>query len=307
MSTNCLVTKLKGEVNNTSLPKLGEICFNIISNGTTTSFTIANNSNEKFIARCVGTTFTDGTTEKEAPANADTTFTVNRIAGAKVFVGNKYNIPSLTMYSGGGFAIDTADMKYCSKLRYGKALRLSGNIEDVVPLVQNSLLTELSIWSAGIYSVSGDISVLASVASKITDDLNIMSENVYGDATSVLENLGGVNNTHNIDLSNTKVSLDCSLITHDRIPCVSGYSIKNEWKGTRSGDRKIIAFDSCNFTTYVDAMLINQADCQVGYTGLTGDKFRTIKVYGTRTSESDAAVATLKSKGYTVIVNDITL
>jgi len=52
---------------------------------------------------------------------------------------------------------------------------------------------------------------------------------------------------------------------------------------------------------YIDAMLINQSNCQIGID--TSEFGRTISVHDTRTSASDAAVATLKSKGYTVKVN----
>ena len=49
-------------------------------------------------------------------------------------------------------------------------------------------------------------------------------------------------------------------------------------------------------------MLINQAKCVVGFTSSDNSFKKAITARGTKTSASDAAVATLQQKGYTVLV-----
>lgn len=79
------------------------------------------------------------------------------------------------------------------------------------------------------------------------------------------------------------------------------------WDGERDDELPIITITPINnahinLGDYVDAMLINQAKCQA-----TEQTVKEINVYGNRTSASDAAVSTLKGKGYDVVINGISL
>ena len=73
----------------------------------------------------------------------------------------------------------------------------------------------------------------------------------------------------------------------------SGHTTNFTWKGTKGG--KIVACSNCNFGNDLDAFLNNMAELEAGV-------YNWISVIGTRTSASDAAVATLQSKGYTVSI-----
>ena len=66
---------------------------------------------------------------------------------------------------------------------------------------------------------------------------------------------------------------------------------------TRPSSAYIIALGGAPLPSNVDKMLQDQAQCKVG----TPTK-KVISVIGTRTSASDAAVATLQQKGYTVSI-----
>ena len=76
------------------------------------------------------------------------------------------------------------------------------------------------------------------------------------------------------------------------------FSVETFTWSNRPSDYKILAIIGCNLGTYVDQMLIDQAKLDVGDT--YSDKI--IDVIGTRTSASDAAVATLQGKGFTISV-----
>lgn len=80
------------------------------------------------------------------------------------------------------------------------------------------------------------------------------------------------------------------------------------WATNRPSDANIISLNYINLGNYVDAMLINQANCNaVDSVDLDFNFQKIINVHGTRTSASDDAIETLKSKGYTVKVNNVEL
>lgn len=80
------------------------------------------------------------------------------------------------------------------------------------------------------------------------------------------------------------------------------------WETNRPSDANIISMNYIRLNN-LDTMLINQANCQaVDSVDIIASGFnKNIIVYGTRTSASDTAVQTLKEKGYTVMVNGVTL
>ena len=79
-----------------------------------------------------------------------------------------------------------------------------------------------------------------------------------------------------------------------------------EWTARPSSSKIISIFGSPKLAN-VDKMLQDQANCVVAITSTTAEYRRTISATGTRTAASDNAVATLKSKGYIVIINGVTL
>lgn len=83
------------------------------------------------------------------------------------------------------------------------------------------------------------------------------------------------------------------------IDCGSG--VGYTWS-SRPSSSKIIAIPNKATMGNIDKMLQDQAQCQVGFTSSDNTSYKTITVAGTRTSASDAAVAALQSKGYTVSI-----
>ncbi len=80
--------------------------------------------------------------------------------------------------------------------------------------------------------------------------------------------------------------------------CYSGCSFTWSSRATTSWP---IAFKYVNLGKYLDAMLINQAKCALESTA----SVKIMSLYGTRTSASDSAVTTLQNKGWTITVTEI--
>lgn len=76
---------------------------------------------------------------------------------------------------------------------------------------------------------------------------------------------------------------------------------KIKWT-TRNSPAKIIGIGNSPALDNIDKMLQDQARCETGITSSSSSWKKVITAKGTRTSASDAAVATLQQKGYTVSV-----
>lgn len=118
-----------------------------------------------------------------------------------------------------------------------------------------------------------------------------------------LESLKNLTSLRSIQIDETKVTgLDISKtpasVSHLR------FSTPATWT-SRPSSSNIIALEAKTNNAKmenIDKMLQDQAQCQVGFTSSDGVWMKTIHVYGTRTSASDDAVATLQQKGYTISI-----
>lgn len=243
--------------------------------------------------RVIGGYATDRTLQSNLGKDGNTKDVMYFSAGSKVYFNNKYDLVSISTHkTGNNFnnsekVVHIEDFKYSSKLsnvdiRYCKVV---GELSDICSpklsslFISNSNITgdisallnskELAILECASTKLSGNISVLSSL-SKLKA-LNVAYvEGIYGDI-SVLSSIEQL---------------------------TSGLLTKLSWNSTRASSLKIMALTNANLGNDVDKMLINQAECQVGTN-------KTISVFGTKTTASDAAVATLQQKGYTVSVTPI--
>ena len=161
-----------------------------------------------------------------------------------------------------------------------------------------ALLDKYSISSIEIQStntnigVSFDVSILKYLSSLKT--LNLTNTLVSGDIGD-LSNLPSLEKAY---LKGSNYSGDLS-----KMPSMLSFISFKYDKGSRltwkNRDTKypIMSIEGTAFLDNVDAMLINQSNCAE-----SNETLKIIEVNGTRTSASDAAVATLQSKGYTVSI-----
>ena len=198
-----------------------------------------------------------------------------------------------------------------------------GNVDD---LLRKDTLRSLVIgYNNYLYSlnINGNI---ANANSNIVQ-LTLRNTNIHCDLSSLPEN----NNLYYLDLAHSAgLTGSISTITDSKFPSITyfgiaytgvsggelatlpkkvnfitGNGLQNasfSWKQSRPTDAFILALENINLGSDIDAMLINQANCQIGYTHNKEEWFKKIIATGTRTSASDAAIATLQEKGYTISV-----
>lgn len=321
-----LFTRLEGSSNNPSILRLGELVMS--SNLTTTDkaedyILIGGDSENAVTVEMLDGYFRDS---QQGSGNNGTKKEINlpyalypSLGEHKISVMPKYDITQIrnvVMY------ID--DLKYSQNLNSLRLLK--GSTGDLESLADKNKLTVLSLNEC---DITGDIASLAGLT-------NLTAFNVSGckDITGDIASLKGLTKITSINLTFTNLSGNCesikSIRISDAINLFKGNKIGGDisqlntdgnfisflsrtskdvsWKTTRSSSEKILAIEgSPNFGDDLDAMLINQANCTKGFIDSDNQYKKEITVLGNRTSASDTAVASLKAKGYKVIVNNVEL
>ena len=167
--------------------------------------------------------------------------------------------------------------------------QVSGDIVNLRPLTS---LKIIQTWGT---TVTGDIANF-----KYLTSLNEIA------VTNMTGNIGELSSLSNLE---TMALLLCNL-TGDisKLPNSFRYLFIEQSNGSnltwvsRNSSAKIIALHLTVNLDNIDKMLQDQAECQIGYKDSDGINYKSITVKGNRTSASDAAVATLQQKGYTVSI-----
>lgn len=308
---NCLVTKLKGVVDNDDILKLGEIRFLT--------------SKSDSINRCY-LSFTESTTVKiindghfynsttsdlgkDLSLSAQQSSVGTKVSpGSLIQINNKYALASISFGTLEN-KISLAELKY-SPLVYLYAEK--DNIEGDISNLAGRQMDFISILNNP--SVYGDIAVLKGMPLTV---LQLQGTQVTGNVSALkgmaltivqINNLitGDISNLSSVkaeEISALNLNGDLSTLTSDTLHHVSSKGVNPfTWKGERDSSLKILSLTRIRMNEDVDKMLINQAKCQVGFNSESPSWYKTIKIIGTHTSASDAAVQTLQSKGYTVSI-----
>lgn len=380
---DCLVTKLKGTVDDTSLLKMGEMRLkkSMVSswNDKVQSFVIK--FNEPVTLSIIG----DGYfTDKEGTTNKGKNLSISTGNSVSVYVSNgdfeisipnKYAISRFNFNSGEGDdtldaemnkskSFDVASLNYSNDLAYlslantgayGDArgwnfpmlenvylansdivlnTKAIGTLKLVKDVIANALnidgdiselsgLTAIQTLNLSQTDISGDVASLSGLDTLLVLNINNCAS-VYGSLSSFtsltkltqlnlsytgvtgsVDSLSALADLASLSIAGLNVTGDVSKLPN-KIAFISGAGNTGAgftWRSTRSGSAYIIALEQVNLGSYVDAMLNNQANCQIGYTGHDSEPwYKVISATGTRTSASDSAISTLQEKGFTVTV-----
>lgn len=161
-------------------------------------------------------------------------------------------------------------------------------------------LTDLTKVSLDNTQVSGDIANLKNLTALTSINLYNAQVPLTGD----IGQLSTLSSCRSMSFKYSKLTGDLAIL-----PSKLGYASFASDKGsvftwsTRQSTAKIIAIEGNARLTNIDKMLQDQAQCQVGFLPNDAAWLKMISCVGTRTSASDAAIATLQQKGYTVSIN----
>lgn len=325
----CLITKLAGSVDNNSLLKIGEFRIKVSKIDNPSEKTQGFNLifKEKVTATILG----DGYfTDKTLSENNGKTMEIPALTNKDIFVSNgdyeisfdsKYPLRTLKFKADSVIGVYKSDVK-----------NRSLNLYD---LNFCNIIEELDIFSPNVY---GNLSSFTNMSN--LSFVNIQSDNVYGDYSSLeglkklsastlignsmkgntssiskldslvdgtfknlegdISKLSSLKNLKTLWLPTSKVNGDLATLPAPFYFISTEGDVSFTW-GTRPSTSSIIAITGSPRIDNVDKMLQDQAQC--ASTAPSGNvQYKTISVKGTRTSASDAAVAALQSKGYTVLI-----
>lgn len=296
----CLVTKLNGVVNNDSIPKIGELIIEV------------NDANGE-VLEFYGTTYENIAvrTSGNVTLSDSSTNSIKNVSGTgKIFLSSmndKYPTGIITWTSKKlAFPnLSSSFLKGCATYNIN-----AGGYE--FPLKSN--LYSLTMNNARLKGTFGAISIVKCNSCILNNDepLNLNTFNVSnltsfswtaGKITGDISRLDSVHAPNLVKQRNLDLWGNTSTLTGDVSKMLKdgGYILMSGEKVTwsnRPSDYKILAIGGCNLGTDVDQMLIDQAKLDAGDTYYQ----KYIDVKGTRTSASDAALATLQGKGFTISV-----
>lgn len=289
--SKCLITKLSGSVNNSSLLKIGEIrVFKKTGSNISPYSFITFRQFASFESLGSGIYRTDSFTEKygqKYQLNANEALTFYIKPGEGISIPDKYELDRLE------FVQCKADI---DQFLYSKIKKLNlydsdldGNLEN---LIREGYLTEINVKGA----------------TKLSCDLSLFNgkENQY---TVIF--LGGIGRTDgNISIFNNFSKLmalgvskgatgDVSLLSNSVLAFTSSSDSNFTWSTERTGTKIMAISGFPNFGLDLDNVLINLSKLDAN---TSGDASKEISVKGTRTSASDAAITTLQQKGYNVSI-----
>ena len=298
----CLVTKLNGIVNNGSLLKIGEFRIKTKKweSPSEGSNILSISFNKDTEVKIIGDGyFTDSTNQNLGKVKS---VSAGNIADLKfsngdyeISISNKYAITFIQLNGSNNF-VDVGGFKYSKDL---KSIALPRGTEgDISNLSDLTKATKISIPSS---SVSGNISSISNLLD--LKDISFQNTNVAGG----IDSLKTLTKLDSLRLADTKVSGDLSLLAPSArfLALNSANGQIFTWANNRASNSKILAIYGNPRIANVDAMLINQASCQKGFTDSDHPSFKYIQVVGKKTSASDTAVSQLQELGYTISVLDI--
>lgn len=285
----CLVTKLSGVVSNNKLAKIGELAFPLDENITSIGYA----SNADATLRIADGTFENGSNSKFVDLSEwETSLRFSSKKDAILLVPNKKDITIFSVNANKSYnaPFNISELKYMKHLKYTSFNSNTGAYGDIASIPPTVVSLNLNNTS-----VSGDIQSLET----IPQDLMLDNTGVYGDVSTRMGNISRITakNVFGLhgDLSKFGIELPQNYTLFFSSPSSFTWS-------ERPASALILALENCNLGNYVDKMLQDQANCKATTASNPPSWYKLINVKGTRTSASDAAVATLQQKGYTVSV-----
>lgn len=299
----CLITKLNGVVDNELIPKLYEIRIEItsVSNPSNLTQGLSFNFTSPVDLKIIGDGyFTDetltqnlGKVKSKVVDNVDI-FVSN--GDYLLSISNKTYITTLQAYNKNvsGVAVQSNKKFDINELKSSKQLfNVSGEnvIGDISAFKDKSNLHYIFLNNT---KVTGDISALANLTKLQSAYLN--NTGITGDI-SALTNLTKLNiiTTANTGLYGNLGSLPDNILSFTPNPICTG---KFYWANST---RNYILACSAK-TDDADEILVEMSKLEAKFGG-EESWWKTITLYGNRTSASDEAISTLQGKGYTVSIN----
>lgn len=314
----CLITKLNGVVNSNSFLKIGELRMQVEKKSDNLGFAIT--CSKETIIKIIGDGYFDNNPQiKEKTLQTSSSNIIIISKGTyTISISDKYHVRTLQAISfgqGDNIILDLADLKYSKEIKdfANDTLGLYGDLSNLTGFSFNSFSIINSSVTGNFDGI--DLSKVIHILTHNTDtaiNLQLLSGNTKLITFSVtnaygnIDSLKDANNARQLKFFYSKLTGDLALLPSN----CAFVSLLNDKGSTftwsnRPTSANIIALEGGVKVDNIDKVLNNLMNCQVGYRSSDPYYYKVISLKGTRTSESDAAVQALQSKGYTVSITPV--
>lgn len=288
---DCLVTKLKGTVNDSSLMALGEIDIKYKSTGKQV-FRLSSTGDVRFIVKSGNATFigSDTTTDlgKDITVSNGEYRTIERKDDNEVVIGimNKYNLKTFA-FGDNASDYDFSELAYSPLIDYRTGASQNLGLQGDILSLPNTLKRLNIYFYKNAISISSIISKWPNLESLVLSNMNEISGNMKD-----LNSLAALKHLEINSMVYAKLTMEWPSTTH------------------RSSSLPRIELSSQNypvaFSTPTDAdnFIINMSSCPLGDESDIAYSSKCISVTS-RTAASNSAVQTLISDGWKVYVNAV--
>lgn len=296
MSTNCLVTKLKGTVDNANLLKMGEIRFGVKG---TAAITIKAISGKSVVATIIeGTgTFNATHTNTVTLTNSATEASITASTPCIISINDKYSLEGLGVNNSQADYNNASTLEYCSNLV--STIGFSFDSIDFMNFKNKANATSIYFYAKNPFNIN-NITGYNSLKTLITTSA------VDGDINTINLNFPSV---RNLSLGGALTGDASTFATSVETPILASTNtnIQNThitWSTTRPNTAPFLELIYINLGDDLDAMLINQANLTYSGSAATGWS-RGLSVYGNLGSSQEVtdAIAAIKAKGLPVHIN----
>lgn len=327
MANNCLVTKLNAEVQNNNLLKMGEVKIGISAtsspdiyiNPASSIITVKTSDGLAHIKKNAGDSYASSLSFSHTSSIWNNHIICEQ-GNYSLIIDNKYSIEETYFeqvilniddfaYSSIKFLqianCDIEGSKFNKDTVETLNISISNGTFDVANIANASVLKSIK-FGKGVY---GNLSVLDTINSLNSSTIDLSSSSLEGDITY----LNKVSNIQNIAIRIGDGSTHTETITGDLSSMSNTLKLINAqakitnftWLGSRSTTAPAISLKYCNLGEYVDAMLKNQAQCDLAHPWTEYDKEIIVTgIHDPEDADANAAINTFKAAGWTVTINN---
>lgn len=222
------------------------------------------------------------------------------ITGNISAISNLTNLNSVALYNT-KVTGDIANLRGLTKVTLLNLQGLTGVYGDISNL---STLIKLENLTCSKTNIHGNLSTLKTLV-KLKSLRCEYCSNAY---VSDFSQLNTLTNLANVYLKNIKsANGDISGLSPNLLFITLSNTPTNLSWSSRPSSSNIFAIEGSVNISDIDGMLDDMSNCVVPSNKPSSAEYSRIYINGSRTSASDAAVASLKSKGYTINVNGVTI
>lgn len=299
---NCLVTQLKGTVNNDNLVTMNEVHVKVLGTASLVIIPISGKTLHLKIIKGDGVFTSNNSTEINVTNAGTYLASITATKPCVISVKDKYDLERISLNNEG--ENDASYITICPDL-----VNVSGfyfSKKDLLDMANKANMTNLAFYAKGALNLN-EITGYSHLT-----NLGVYSDNVNGNINTINSHFPNLQSLifYGSLTGDVSQALHIPTSTSGVYPLLRGSSSNPQlstlsWGTTRAQTARLLELINVNLGSSLDSMLINQANLTYDGPDVSVQAYRGINVYGTlgTSTEVTNAIAAIKAKGLGVRIN----